>query len=270
LPQALHQRLSARVELNRPVTRVEQARPGVYRVASQPGSRVEFADFDVVAVALPNYWLPRIEWGGQRLADAMHRHHAYYDRPGHYLRIAILFRRPFWRALIADPYFLLDAFGGCCVYDEGTRSDTGGYGVLSWLLSGSDALVMSNLEDEQLVARALTTLPRSLAAGRELFVEGRVHRWVGAVSAQPGGYPVREVRLRHLPDPQEHPGLFVVGDYLFDSTINGVLHSANTVAGLIGGYLRRSLTLPGKKARVAGRFAGATGPADAARPPVRR
>jgi hypothetical protein len=78
------------------------------------------------------------------------------------------------------------------------------------------------------------------------------------------------VRLRHLPDPQEHPGLFVVGDYLFDSTINGVLHSANTVAGLIEAYLRRSLSIPGQKTRGSDRFAGATGPADAARPPVRR
>jgi hypothetical protein len=194
----------------------------------------------------------------------MHAHHAFYDRPGHYLRIAVLFRRPFWRALIDDPYFLLDAFGGCCVYDEGTRSNTGGYGVLSWLLSGSDALVMSNLEDDQLIARALATLPRSLAAGREFFIEGRVHRWVGAVSAQPGGYPIKAVRLRHLPDPQEHPGLFVIGDYLSDSTINGVFHSADAVAGLIRDYRRSSLSLPDGKARSSGRFAGATGPADAA------
>jgi hypothetical protein len=34
---------------------------------------------------------------------------------------------------------------------------------------------------------------------------------------------------RHIPEPA-HPNLFAVGDYLFDSTINGVLDSADFVA----------------------------------------
>ena len=34
---------------------------------------------------------------------------------------------------------------------------------------------------------------------------------------------------RPMPDPA-HPNLFVVGDYLFDSTVNGVLDSADYVA----------------------------------------
>ncbi len=61
------------------------------------------------------------------------------------------------------------------------------------------------------------------------------------------------------PDPQEHPGLFVVGDYLFDSTINGVFHSANTAAGLTGAYLRSSRSIAGKKTRLSGRLAESPG-----------
>ena len=63
-----------------------------------------------------------------------------------------------------------------------------------------------------------------------MFLEGRVHRWAGAVNAMPGGFPLREPDSRHAPDPAGHPLLFVVGDYLFDSTLNGVLDSAECVA----------------------------------------
>src|SRR5262249_36321877 len=64
----------------------------------------------------------------------------------------------------------------------------------------------------------------------EWFLEGRVHRWVGTVNGLPGGRPAREPDSRHLPEPTQHSGLFVVGDYLFDSTLNGVLDSADVVA----------------------------------------
>ena len=36
-----------------------------------------------------------------------------------------------------------------------------------------------------------------------------------------------------MPDPDRHPNFFVVGDYLFDSTLNGVADSADCVAGWI-------------------------------------
>jgi hypothetical protein len=53
---------------------------------------------------------------------------------------------------------------------------------------------------------------------------------VGSVNGLPGGRPAREPDSRHLPEPTEHPWLFAVGDYLFDSTLNGVLDSADVVA----------------------------------------
>jgi hypothetical protein len=46
----------------------------------------------------------------------------------------------------------------------------------------------------------------------------------------PGGFPAREPDSRHQPEPEQHPELFVVGDYLFDSTLNGVLDSADVAA----------------------------------------
>ena len=52
---------------------------------------------------------------------------------------------------------------------------------------------------------------------------------------------------RHQPDPVGHPGLFMVGDYLYDSTLNGVLDSAGRVAswiaaGLADGWLPQRRT----------------------------
>ncbi len=233
LPQELAKRISADILLNSPVLRVERVAQDTYRIFSRQRGEVQSEDFDFVIVALPNNWIPFIEWGGDTLAKAMHRHHAYYDYPAHYLRVSILFERPFWRDQIRQSYFMLDAFGGCCVYDESSRNAGNSYGVLGWLLAGEAALTMSNFDDRILIEKMLDSLPRSLRHGREWFLEGRVHRWVGTVNGLPAGRPMREPESRHLPEPVEHPDLFVIGDYLFDSTINGVLDSADTVADWI-------------------------------------
>src|SRR5439155_20301739 len=139
--------------------------------------------------------------------------------PPHYLRVSVLFDRPFWRDQLRDSYFMLDAFGGCCVYDEGARTAGATYGVLGWLLGGEAALTLSNFDDAALTEAVLDSLPRSLRHGRQCFLEARVHRWVGTVNGLPGGSPARDPDSRHQPEPTEHPSLFVVGDYLFDSTL---------------------------------------------------
>ncbi len=235
IPRALQAGLThTHLELNAPVARVEKNPDESYRVHFRSGRGLTQEDFDAVVIALPHNWLNSIEWGGERLCRALTGHIAYYDRPAHYLRISILFKKPFWRNLITGDWFMLDAFGGCCVYDEGARHDTGEYGVLGWLVAGSDALSLVNLDDRTLVERAIQSLPDKLyEQARENFIEGRAHRWAAAVNAQPGGFPVRDSRSAHSPEPSEHPGIFLVGDYLFDSTLNGVFDSANFATDLM-------------------------------------
>jgi monoamine oxidase len=230
LPQELARRLTARVLLNHPVVRVERTPTETYRITVRKGALHEEQEFDFVVVALPNNWLNAIDWGGDLLAEAMQQHHRHYDYPAHYLRISILFAEAFWRQHIAESYFMMDAFGGCCVYDEGARNDIGSFGVLGWLLAGEAALTMSNFDDACLIDKALESLPACLGPCRKWFLEGRVHRWVGTVNGLPAGYPAKEPDSRHVPEPTDHPWLFTVGDYLFDSTLNGVLDSADVVA----------------------------------------
>ncbi len=217
-----------RVELETRVTSVEKTPENTYRVTYRREGIPQYEDFDAVFTALPHNCLGTIEWRGETLRKAMSRFIAYYDRPAHYVRATVLFQKPFWRDAIQDSWFMLDAFGGCCVYDESARHKSGPYGVLSWLIPGSDALIVGNFDNTQVIAMVLDSLPEPLRAAADAeFLEGRVHRWMASVNAQPGGIPVRDTRSARVPEPKEHPGLFMVGDYMFDSTINGVLDSAD-------------------------------------------
>jgi monoamine oxidase len=231
LTRELAARVNATVRLHEPVVRVEHAGTRL-RVTARRSGAFAAEDFDFVVAALPNYFLPQIQWEGDSLAQAMRRHHIHYDHPAHYLRISVLFREVFWQQHLKDSYFMLDAFGGCCLYDESSRGGCGEYGVLGWLLAGEAAMTAANRPDDELIAMVLDSLPESMQAGRELFLEGRVHRWIGAVNGLPGGEFSHDMEARHMPDPQT-PNLLVVGDYLFDSTLNGVLDSADYVAETI-------------------------------------
>ncbi len=230
LPQELARRIDAEVLFDHRVRRVERTPDGCVRVSSRHGNKPVEREFDFVVVALPNHLLPTIEWGGDALADAMRRHHAHYNYPAHYLRITILFECPFWRKHINESYFMLDAFDGCCVYDESSRNGNDTHGVLGWLLGGDAAARLSRLSDNELVAMMLDSLPSYLQHGRTEFVEAKIHRWASAVNGMPSGYPTRSLDTRHVPEPTRHPNLLVVGDYLFDSTLNGVLDSADFAA----------------------------------------
>ena len=233
LIESLREKLTARLCLNTSVVTVARDNAG-YRLAVGTPDELEWHSFDIVVIALPDYWLSRLCWQEPDLGHTIQKHIAHYDRPAHYLRITGLFEQPFWRSSVAGSYFMQDAFGGCCLYDESARyPDANGHGVLSWLLAGSTALTLSNLPDERLIAMALQSLPAPLAAGRNLFIEGRVHRWVGTINGLPGGNPVHENIRRHQPSLANDPGLFLVGDYLFDSTLNGVIDSADFVARTI-------------------------------------
>jgi monoamine oxidase len=228
LVDRLRDTISADIKLETPVVSVARTERGTYRLTTRHKRRHELHEFDVVVFALPNYWLARIAWANADLRMDMQEHLMHYDKPAHYLRITVLFKEPFWRNQITGSYFMLDAFGGCCVYDESARHPHQSHGVLGWLIAGNDALSLSNLSDQELVNMALDSLPEPLAVGRQLYVEGRVHRWVGTVNALPGGYPAHDLETRHFPSDEDQ--LLVVGDYLFDSTLNGVIDSAEYVA----------------------------------------
>src|SRR5581483_11819957 len=92
----LRENIDAEIHLNTRVASI--ARSGQnYRVKIRHHHRDEEREFDYVICALPNYWLSQIDWPDADLAAAMQKHLAHYDRPAHYLRVTLLFRRPFWR-----------------------------------------------------------------------------------------------------------------------------------------------------------------------------
>jgi monoamine oxidase len=237
----LRERVAAAFRLNEPVSQIVPGSGGRLRVRSKRGGEPHEGEYDFVIVAVPHDGLGRIEFGGARLASALDAHRQRYDHPAHYLRITALFRRPFWRGTMVDSYCMLDRFGGCCLYDESSRSIEPNWGVLGWLLAGEQARQGALVPDEVLISQALDSLPRRLGNARKWFLEGRVHRWIGAVNAIPGGVSPLGLDRRHQIDPVVHPRLFVVGDYLFDATLNGVLDSADYVSDWVVADLHQSL-----------------------------
>lgn len=97
LTDGLCKRIQSPVLLESPVVRVGKNAAGTYRVTARRQGRFEEHDFDLVVLALPNYWLGCLDWGSRELRLAMQQHLAHYDRPAHYLRVSLLFKQPFWR-----------------------------------------------------------------------------------------------------------------------------------------------------------------------------
>lgn len=241
LPKALADRIQAKFWLEQEVARIGRSGQGRLTVSSHGRAGTRDDEFDAVVVALPLNQLGRISFSGPHLAAAIAAHIRHYHFPAHYLRMTLLFQRPFWRGQLPEAWSMLDQFGGCCLYDESARATESPEGVLGWLLGGSAAVELSPLPDEALIARALDSLPEFLAHGRELFLEGRVHRWIDAVNGMPGGAVSQPLDRRHQPEPEFHPDLYLVGDYLFDSTLNGVLDSADYVSQWIAARLSQPL-----------------------------
>jgi monoamine oxidase len=222
------------IELGARVRRIDRTPDGRYCVRFEQNGRQCQREFDAVIVAMPIGPLTEIEWGDDRLRRTMARHVADYDFPGHYLRVSLLFSGVFWRELLKGSWFMVEDFGGACVYDESRRFDTGHYGVLGFLLAGTAALNVGNLDQAEILRRVVTALPPALQRKAwSQLLQIAVHRWSGAISGQPGGLPQRDPNASHRPDPEVNPGLMLVGDYLFDSTLNGVLRSADVTTGLI-------------------------------------
>jgi monoamine oxidase/SAM-dependent methyltransferase len=226
-------KLDAEIRLNSNVRAVQPLPDGTYRLEIDTNGVCEttVADFVVIAVQLSS--LSRIHWRSEKLQEVVDRHVRYFDRPGHYLRATLLFERPFWRDHLNTQWWMLDAFEGCCVYDEGARHDLGNWGALSFLIAGNAALDLTNVPDERIERMCLDALPPALSQGRKLIVDRRINRWVATVNAIPGGMPVRRRADNHHPDPLNLPGIILVGDYLFDATLNGVMESADVGTDII-------------------------------------
>jgi len=237
LIDAIAARIGARIRLGSRVTAVHPRDDGRFEVVAGGDPAEPSESFDAVVLALPIQHLATVGFGDGGLAAALRRHRARFDHPAHYLRVTALFDEPFWRGRIDGGYLMLDAFGGCCLYDESAREPEPRQGVLGWLLGGAAAEEWAGRDDADLVAAALAALPESLGDAAGHLLETRVHRWIGAVSGLPGGWHPPAVDRRHQPDPADHPHLFVVGDYLYDSTLNGVLDSAEHVAGWLAAEL---------------------------------
>jgi protoporphyrinogen oxidase/SAM-dependent methyltransferase len=231
--ERLREEIDADIQFNHRVLKVGKSDSGRYRLNMMNGKGPETRDFDLVVMCLPHNWLSTMGWENEQLRASMVKHVAYFDRPAHYLRVALLFDEPFWGEKIPGAWWMSEAFGGCCVYVEGARHDVGRNGVLNFLIAGSDALAYVNLRDDQLIDAAIKSLPASLGDARAHFVEGKIHRWLSSVNAIPGGLPARDVLTNHRPEPKDHAGLVVVGDYLFDSTLNGLFDSSDAATDLI-------------------------------------
>lgn len=236
LPRELVARIHATFRMEHRVCRIGKV-DQKYRIESEFHGQNSTELFDAVIVALPHNKVPSVVFEGDSLSSAVQEHQEQFNFPAHYLRITILFEKPFWRSRLTDSFWMLDQFGGCCLYDESMRQPGGEHGILGWLLGGDTALKMSEWEDDRLIQAALDSLPEFLQEGRQDFLEGAVHRWPASVNGMPGGGVQWNHDRRHLPEPVNHPHLFFVGDYLFDSTLNGVLDSAHYVASWIATHL---------------------------------
>ena len=225
--------LSSEVRLNHSVRAVETLDDGTYRLDFGSNGAVEPIIADYIILALPLTSLSTINWRSESLHRAITQHISNFDRPGHYLRATLLFERPFWREHLNTAWWMLDAFDGCCVYDEGARLDLGQWGALGFLIAGNAALELANYSDERIERMCLDALPSALAEGRRLIVDRRIHRWMASVNAIPGGHPPRGRHRNHHPDPEGLPGVFVVGDYVFDATLNGALDSADAATDMV-------------------------------------
>lgn len=230
LVHELAARLRARVQLGWSLERVSVGSEGRLRLAFRTPQGPLEREFDHVVLALPHDGLAQVQFEGEPLHGALRRHVEHYDHPAHYLRISLLYSCAPWRASCEQSFDMSDRFGGSCLYDESSRRPEAPYGVLGWLLGGAAAREHAGLTDDELIQRALEALPAPFDAAQPHFLEGRVQRWIGSVNALPGGRTPAPLERRHAPCGPKGPSLHIVGDYLFDSTLNGVLESAHYVA----------------------------------------
>ncbi|HXY58306.1 MAG TPA: FAD-dependent oxidoreductase [Methylocystis sp.] len=257
--QRLADQLTARINLNAHVRAVEPLSDGTYRLDMLVNGFAESTVADYVVFAVPLSAISMIGLRSETLRQTVDRHIGYFDRPAHYLRATLAFKRPFWRERIDKHWWMMDAFDGVCVYDESARQELGPFGVLSFLIAGNAALSLANVSDERIEHMCLDALAPVFPEAPDLIVNRRVHRWMASVNAMPGGARARRRVENHRPNAERLPGVLIVGDYLFDSTLNGVMDSADTATDIIVADLlktrhaaRKASSAPGETARRCG------------------
>jgi protoporphyrinogen oxidase len=88
LLEALARRLkTTKSVLETAVTHVGKTAEGKYRITTRHKGSNKDQEFDIVVMAMPNYWLARLEWYSRDLRMAMQKHFAAYDNPAHYLHM---------------------------------------------------------------------------------------------------------------------------------------------------------------------------------------
>lgn len=238
LPAVLVSRLQANIRLESSVRAVDRDESR-YRVRYQNEGRDKDETFDFVFLAMPNHWLTQLKFPDPKLCQAIRKFLEHYDQPAHYFRVSLLFDKPWWsRFNFPGEFWMMDCFNGCCVYDESKRWRRGrGDGhVLSFLLAGQDALLMcaANRSLDEIIESVIYALPEEWRPeAMESLLDGQIDSFAGSINAQPGGWPAKELREQHHPEPKEHPGVFIVCDALFDSTLNAALISANTAVEIL-------------------------------------
>jgi monoamine oxidase len=238
LPRALAKRIRAEICLDTRVTCLKKGETG-YCLTFKSDAEIPHRDFDAVFLAIPNHWLAQIDYDDS-LGEAISKMCAHYDLPAHYLRVSMLFSEKWWKDVgMPGEFWMMDMFHGCCAYDESTRWKRDSGHVLSFLIAGGDAqlLCSQNQSDAEIIRCVFDHLPEFMVKDAvATFLEGQVERYIGSINAQPGGWPAAELRGEHQPDPK-CPGVFLVGDFLFDSTLNACLISANTATDCLLEYL---------------------------------
>ena len=73
--------ISAEVRLNSPVSKIGRTSRGTYCLTLRREHRTVTEEFDVVMLALPQYWLGQIEWEDPALRKCFQDHVANYDFP---------------------------------------------------------------------------------------------------------------------------------------------------------------------------------------------
>ena len=152
LIDALACRIDAEIRLQSSVTEVRLVDQGYMLTTGGAPRGATAGPFDAVVLALPLQHLTAVRFTGDELAAALRRHCLRFDHPAHYLRVTALFDEPFWRRRMDGGYLMLDAFGGCCLYDESAREPEPRHGVLGWLVGGAAAEDWAARDDDALIA----------------------------------------------------------------------------------------------------------------------